>query len=204
MLYATGNINSIAMLQSVCSTCVSDPTECSGQCEDCAGREQDRPGEPERGVWEEREEGTVQLCSVICRKPSRLVAAWSVKAPKLLHFFPHVTYSPDSSYTPVLVCVQTAQCGGFESHHSFFPWKKRAVLGVVDLFVVPLPFYTPCSWHMLLCVCVFGCSWLTNMVSSSLRPVPGPTDMWHSHLIPWHHRLWKTWVLLYRLYTVTM
>ena len=86
MLYATGIVNSIAMLQSVCSTCVSDPTECSGQCEDCAGREQDRPGEPERSVWEEREEGTVQLCSVICRKPSRLVAAWSVKAPKLLHF----------------------------------------------------------------------------------------------------------------------
>ena len=29
-----------------------------------------------------------------------------------------------------------------------FPWKKRAVLGVVDLFVVPLPFYVPHSFHM--------------------------------------------------------
>ena len=35
-------------------------------------------------------------------------------------------------------------CRGFESHLGqlfIFPWKKRAVLGVVDLFVVPLPFY---------------------------------------------------------------
>ena len=37
-----------------------------------------------------------------------------------------------------------AECHGFESHLGqlfFFLGKKRAVQGVVDLFVVPLPFY---------------------------------------------------------------
>ena len=34
----------------------------------------------------------------------------------------------------------------------FFPWKKRAVLDVVDLFVVPLPFYL-ILFNIYVCMC---------------------------------------------------
>ena len=40
------------------------------------------------------------------------------------------------------LCIHT-ECRGFESHPGqlFFSLEKKAVLGVVDLIVVPLPFY---------------------------------------------------------------
>ena len=51
-----------------------------------------------------------------------------------------------------------AACRGFESHPGqlfFFPWRKRAVLDVVVLFVVPLPFYYlvvfTCTPHQIQC-----------------------------------------------------
>ena len=40
-------------------------------------------------------------------------------------------------------------CTWFESLFLYFSLEKRAVLGVVDLFVVPLLFYVPHSLHTL-------------------------------------------------------
>ena len=61
-----------------------------------------------------------------------------------------------------------AECRGFESHLGqlfIFPWKKR---GVVDLFVVPMPFYlivftcNNCSWKE-------KCSWRRDQVFLLVR-----------------------------------
>ena len=37
-------------------------------------------------------------------------------------------------------CSPRLQCRGFEVQLLLFPWEKGVVLGVVDLFALPLPF----------------------------------------------------------------
>ena len=53
---------------------------------------------------------------------------------------PYQLSCPGSSVGRAL--AKTAECHGFEGSSPFFlQGKKKTVLGVVNLFVVPLPFY---------------------------------------------------------------